>query len=269
VTRTGRLALKTVLFPIVPVAWLLGAAPGWAQPSDSYSSQTAQPGGATVQGGLDARHTMPENPFNTFVLFDQLEAQSADSGDVLSWDLKAWAGRDFNKIWLRSEGERRAGDTEHAELQLLWGHTVARWWDLVAGVRRDFRPGPGESWGAVGIQGLAPYRFELEATAYAGESGRTAARLEAEYELLMTNRLILQPRVEVNWYGREDRSRGIGTGLADAGVGLRLRYEFRREVAPYIGVVREKKFGRTADLARAAGGDAGDTRLVAGIRLWF
>jgi len=218
---------------------------------------------------MNMRDMMLENPFTRLALFDQLETQDADDGEILSWDFRAWAGRNLDRLWVRSEGEKQSGTTDHAELQLLWGHTIAPWWDVVAGVRQDFRPGPSQRWGAFGIQGLAPYRFELEATAFVGESGQTAARLEAEYELLITNRLILQPLIELNWFGRGDELRGIGSGLSSAEAGLRLRYEFRREIAPYIGLLREKKFGGTADLVRAAAGDADDTRLVAGIRLWF
>ncbi|HEX7082279.1 MAG TPA: copper resistance protein B [Gammaproteobacteria bacterium] len=212
---------------------------------------------------------MLEEPFNTFVLLDQLEVRDADDGEIGSFELSAWAGRSLRRLWIRSEGQRRSGDTEHAELELLWGRAFAPWWDVVAGVRRDFEPGPGENWMAFGVQGLAPYRFELEATAYLGEGGRTAARVEAQHELLITNRLVLQPLLELNWYGDDDSSRGIGSGLASAEAGLRLRYEFRREIAPYVGLMREKKLGDTADLARAAGEDPSETRFVAGIRLWF
>ena len=222
-------------------------------------------------GDMNVREMMTANPLLTFVLFDQLEAQDGDSGDLLSWNITGWSGRAsrLHRLWFRSEGERESGRTDGAELEVLWGKSFARWWGFVAGVRQDFRPSPDQSWAAFGLQGLAPYRFEIEATAYVGEAGQTAARLEAEYELLITNRLILQPRVELNWYGDDDPVRGVGSGLSNAEVGLRLRYEFRREVAPYIGLVRERKFGGTEDLVRAAGEDPKDTRLVAGIRLWF
>ena len=219
--------------------------------------------------GETSAHALDEDPLNKMLLFDQLETQRADGGDVLSWDFTGWVGHSLDRLWIRSEGERQSGTTERADLQLLWGHSIGRWWDLVAGVRQDFRPGPSQSWAAFGVQGLAPYRFELAATAYVGEAGRTSARFEAEYELLITNRLILQPLIELNWYGRADAARGIGPGLSTAEAGLRLRYEFRREVAPYIGLVRERIVGGTADFARAAGADTRDTRLVAGIRLWF
>jgi copper resistance protein B len=220
-------------------------------------------------GGMDSRRTMPENPYNTSFLFDQLEVQNADGGDLTSWDVTGWTGRNYDRLWIRTEGERQGGDTENAELELLYGHSIAPWWDLVAGVREDFDPGPSQGWAAFGVQGLAPYRFELEATMYAGDGGRAAARLKAEYELLMTQRLILQPHVELNWYGQSDAVNGIGPGFATAEVGLRLRYEIRRRIAPYIGVVRESKHGATADLARSGGADTKDTRLVAGIRFWF
>jgi len=214
-------------------------------------------------------HGMLEDPFNRSVLFDQLEAQDADGGTDASWDLSLWAGRAFDRLAIRSEGDVRAGVTERAEMQLLWAHTVGRWWDVVTGAREDFEPGPSRGWAAFGVQGLAPYRFDLEATAFVGEGGDSAARFAGEYEVLITQRWILQPRVELNWYGQKDALREIGSGLSDAELALRLRYEIRREVAPYIGLVSEHKYGGTADFARAAGRDPDDTRLVAGIRLRF
>jgi copper resistance protein B len=220
-------------------------------------------------GDMNMAEMMVEDPFNRFFLFDRLEAQDGDDGEILNWDFQGWIGRSARRFWIRSEGERESGTTEQAELQLLWGRPIARWWDVVAGVRQDFRPGPSQGWAAFGIQGLAPYRFELEATAFVGDSGRAAARLEAEYELLITNRLILQPLIELDWYSHDDAARGIGSGLSSAELGLRLRYEFRREIAPYVGLTRERTFGGTADVARAAGIDTRETRLVAGVRVWF
>jgi copper resistance protein B len=220
-------------------------------------------------GDMSLAEMMVADPFNRYLLFDRLEAQDGDDGEILNWDFQGWIGRNANRLVIRSEGGHEAGTTDHADLQLLWGRPVARWWDVVAGVRQDFRPGPSQGWAALGVQGLAPYRFELQATAYLGDGGRAAARLEAEYELLITNRLILQPVVELNWYSEDDAARGIGSGLSTAESGLRLRYEFRREIAPYIGLTRERTFGNTSDLARAAGIDTRETRLVAGVRLWF
>lgn len=211
-------------------------------------------------------HSMLEDPFNRSFLFDELEIHDSDD---LAWDAALWAGYSFNKLAVRTEGEKSGGDTERAELELLWSHSVARWWDVVAGARADFEPGATQSWTAFGVQGLAPQRFALEVTAYLADGGRSAARFEGEYELLITQRLILQPQLELNWYGQSDASRGIGSGLSTAEAALRLRYEFKRELAPYVGLVRERKYGATADHARAEGDDADDTRLVAGLRLRF
>ena len=214
-------------------------------------------------------HPVHDNAIHSFVLFNRLETFDADEGKGLEWEGQAWIGTDRNKLWLRSEGERAGGHTEAADVEVLYGRPISPWWDLVAGVRHDFQPGGSQSFAAVGVQGMAPYKFEVEATAYVGESGQTAATIEAEYEALLTNRLILQPLVEASFHGKDDERRGVGSGLGTIEAGLRLRYEFTRQFAPYIGVVREKAFGRTADYRHEAGEESEDTRVVAGIRLWF
>jgi copper resistance protein B len=215
-----------------------------------------------------AGHEAHDGAVNYFVLLDQLEWQDVE-GDALNWDARSWIGTDLDRLWLRTEGEREDGRTDSAFAEALYGRSFSRWWDLVIGVRNDFRPGPSRTWGAIGVQGLAPYKFDIEATAYIGESGRTHARFEAEYNLLLSNRLILQPQLETELYGENDRRRGIGAGLSTVELGLRLRYEVRREFAPYLGVVWSRKFGDTADFARAEGERVEDTRLVAGVRIWF
>jgi copper resistance protein B len=154
-------------------------------------------------------------------------------------------------------------------VNLLYGRAIARWWDVTAGVRVDPLPDTPRTALALGVQGLAPYWFEVEASAYIEPSGRTHVRVETEYDLLVTNRLVLQPLVEFEVYGRADRERLIGTGLSTGELGLRLRYEFRREFAPYVGVVWTRKFFGTADLARTAGEDVAGTRLAVGLRTWF
>jgi copper resistance protein B len=146
---------------------------------------------------------------------------------------------------------------------------VAAYWDVQLGVRQDGGTGPNRSWLAVGVQGLAPYWFEIDAAAYVSDEGRSALRLEAEYELLLTQRLVLQPRLEVNFYGKQDAERGLGSGLSDLTAGLRLRYEIRRELAPYVGIEWAGKFGATADYAEAEGEDRHETRVVAGVRFWY
>lgn len=219
-------------------------------------------------GEMRMSDMMLENPVNKLVLIDRLEWHDA-AANPLTWDVDAWVGRDLSKIWIRSEGERTDAATEHAELEVLWGRSFARWWDVVAGARYDAQPSLDREWAAFGVRGTAPYRLDLEATAYVGEGADTALRIETRYDVLVTNRLVLVPLLELNWYGQSDSARGIGAGLSEGELGLRLRYEFRREVAPYIGLVHVRSFGRTADLVRAAGDDADDTRLVAGIRVWF
>lgn len=218
---------------------------------------------------MHVEHAMLDDPLNKLVLLDRFETQRANGGSLQRWDLETWVGKSLTKVWIRTEGERLSGDTQRAELEVLWGKSFARWWELVAGARSDFEPGPTQSWAAVGVRGTAPYRIDLEATAYFGDGGRAALRVKSHYELLVTNKLILQPLAELNWYAQRDAARGIDAGLADAEIGLRLRYELKREVAPYVGLVAQRKLGGTADLARAAGHDADDTRLVAGIRLRF
>ncbi|MDD0972116.1 MULTISPECIES: copper resistance protein B [Pseudomonas] len=216
-----------------------------------------------------AGHQVHDSAINTYFLADKLEWQDADDASTLAWDLSGWIGGDIDRLWLRSEGERSNGKTEDAEIQALWGHAISPWWDVVSGVRQDFKPGAPQTWAAFGLQGMALYNFEAEATAFIGENGQSAVRLEGDYDILLTNRLILQPTAELNVYGKNDPQRGIGSGLANTEAGLRLRYEIRREFAPYIGVTWNRTYGHTADYAREEGEDRSEARLVLGVRLWF
>jgi copper resistance protein B len=218
---------------------------------------------------LHGQHTVHDSAVFTYVVFDQLEWRSGGGASGAAWNTKGWVGGDVNRFWFRTEGEAEDGRLEGAEAHGLYGRAVSRWWDVVMGVRQDARPGPARTWGAIGIQGLAPYWFEVEATAYVGASGRTQLRLGSEYELLVTNRLILRPRVEANIYGRSDPERGLGSGLGSIDAGLRMRYEIRRELAPYVGVSWDRRFFGTADLARAEGKATSGTRLTVGARVWF
>jgi copper resistance protein B len=203
------------------------------------------------------------------VMLDQLEWRDAQEGAAAAWDAEGWYGGDYDKLWIKTEGERVNGLTLDASADLLLDHVIARWWDAQAGLRQDFGKGPARTWLALGLQGLAPYWLDVEATFYASDEGRTAARLKADYDLLLTQRLILQPYGEVNLYGKSDPERQIGSGVSDLQLTLRLRYEVRRELAPYIGVGWFKRFGRTAELARAAGEGSDAAQLVAGVRIWF
>lgn len=218
---------------------------------------------------MAAMMQMDDTERTGMLLFDQLEWRNTAEGNALAWDAEGWYGGDSNKVWLRSEGERVAGTWQNARADLLWDHTFARWWSLQAGGRQDFGAGPGRTWTAIGVQGLAPYWFTTEATFYVGEQGRTAVRLKSEYELVFTQRLILQPEAEANLYGKSDPARQLGSGLSDLEFGLRLRYEVRREFAPYIGVVWSRQFGGTADRVRESGGNPREAQFVAGIRAWL
>jgi copper resistance protein B len=203
------------------------------------------------------------------LLVDNLEVMRTKDKTSAEYDLQVWYGRTYDRVVLKAEGEADDGKLEEARTELLWGHAVATYWDTQLGVRHDGGAGPDRGWLAFGIQGLAPYWFEVDAAAYVGEAGRTALRLDVSYDLLLTQKLILQPKIETDFYGKSDTERGLGSGLSDVSVALRVRYEIRREFAPYVGIERVRKFGETADFARAAGNDSGATRTLAGLRFWF
>lgn len=218
---------------------------------------------------MAAMMQMDDTARTGIVLLDQLEWRHSSEGSAGVWEAQGWYGGDYNKVWLKTEGERMGGSTQDARADLLWDRVFARWWSVQAGLRQDFGVGPSRTWGAIGVQGLAPYWFDTEATFYVGEQGRTAFRLKLEYEWLLTQRLILQPEGEANLYGKSDPERQVGSGLSDLEIGLRLRYELRRQFAPYVGVVWSRHFGESADLVRAAGGDASEVQVVLGLRAWF
>jgi len=214
-------------------------------------------------------HQVHDQQINWAVLVDELEYQNFESSSALKWNATAWVGGDVDRLWLRTEGEREQGTTHKAELQALWGHAISPWWELVGGLRQDFKPASGQAWAAFGIQGTPLYGLELEATAYVGERQQTALRLESSYAILLTNRWILEPSLEANFYGRNDAARDQGSGLADSEIGLRLRYEITRGFAPYLGVSFNRAYGNNAEQLRDEDGDIGQTRLVAGVRLRF
>lgn len=238
-----------------------GSPPPAARDPDAYAD------------GLELGHLpgmdMADNDIYSQALLDRVEAFHTSDSHGQAIDAQAWVGGDIDKLWFKVDGERENGRLGATRTEALWNHAIATYWGSQAGVRHDFGGGPGRTWAALGIQGLAPYWFDVQATAYIGQGGRTAMRFETEYDLLITQRLILQPDVKVDLYGRNDPERGIGSGLSDVEAGLRLRYEFSRKFAPYIGVAWNKKFGNTASYARDSGSAVKETRVVAGIRVWF
>ena len=205
----------------------------------------------------------------SYLLLDRFEYRAKSGTDAWAWGAQGWWGGDYNKLWFKSEGEGEwRGAAERADIQALYARRIAPYWHMQAGVRREARPAPSHDQGVLAIQGLAPYWFNVEASAFFG-GGNVSGRVEAEYDQLITQRLILQPRIETNFAGSSDAARGVGSGVNDLELGLRLRYEIRRELAPYIGVNWTRKLGGTADLARAAGRDASERAIVLGVRVWY
>jgi copper resistance protein B len=200
---------------------------------------------------------------------DRLEARAHSGKDGFLWDLQGFIGGDIDKLWLKSEGEGAFSDKpEHAEVQALWSHAVDPWWDVQLGLRQDLI-GPDRTHAVIGIQGLAPYEFEVDAALFVSTKGDVTARIEVELDQRITQRLILQPRSELGLAAQDVPELGIGAGLDHAELGLRLRYEITRQFAPYVGVEHERKFGQSARYARAAGEDPIVTSVVMGIRFWF
>ncbi len=196
------------------------------------------------------------------------------------WEGQGWYGGDYDRLSIKSRGEGGFGRSlDTVEVQALWSHAIDPWFNLETGLRYDARPDPRRAHLVIGVQGLAPYLFEVDAAAFLSNRGKLngdavalealTARLEAEYDQRITRRLILQPRGEINLAAQDDRSIGVGSGLSSIEAGLRLRYEIVPEFAPYFGAEYERRLGSTADFARRAGEGAGGGRLVAGVRAWF
>lgn len=214
-------------------------------------------------------HKVHDSSVNGYLLADKLEWQKNNKASGFSWDVSGWVGGDIERLWLRSEGELSDGKTESAEVQALWGHAISPWWDVVAGARQDFKPGRPLAWAAAGFQGMQLYNLETELTAFVSEQGRTALRFEAEYDMLLTSRLILQPSFEANFYGKDDRMRETGKGLSATELSLRLRYEVKREFAPYMGVSWRQLYGNTANIATCEGEQDNEFSFLLGARVWF
>lgn len=209
-----------------------------------------------------------DNPLLAKFMLDEFE-RGVESNDSTNFEAQAWIGKDLDKLWLKAEGGYKNSDEKALELQALYSRAIAPFWDAQIGLRVDTEPSPSRKWAVLGLQGLAPYHFDIDAALFIGEKGRTAVRLNADYDLLITQKLILSPEVEVNFYGKNDAELGIGSGLSDISTALRLRYEIIREFAPYIGIERSQKFGKTSDFASNAGFKTNETQVVVGLRLWF
>ncbi|MBB1177699.1 copper resistance protein B [Pseudomonas sp. FW305-3-2-15-E-TSA4] len=206
----------------------------------------------------------------TAVIIDQLEASFGDNEEGYAWDAQGWTGGDINRFWWKSEGEGDFdGEVEEAEIQALYSRAFRPFFDFQTGLRQTYRPEGDRTDLVVGVQGLAPYWFEVDAAAFLSNKGELTARAEAEYDQRITNRWIVQPRAEVVLSAEDIPELRIGSGLTSLQIGARLRYEFRKEFAPYVGLEWTKSFGNTADFLEADGRSSEDTRLVVGIRTWF
>jgi copper resistance protein B len=224
------------------------------------------------QTGAPASWNLPvhDDKLATFFQVDRSEFQLGQGNDRYLWDTQGWIGTDYNKFWFKAEGEGEFnGGIESAEIQGLYSRTLTSFFDIQAGIRQDMGPGPSPTYAVIGFQGLAPYVFELDSALYLSDDGDLTARVEAEYDLLFTQRLIGQPRMELNFAAQNVDKLGIGSGLSTIEMGFRLRYEIQREIAPYIGIAWQQALGDTADYRRLAGSSASSTSFVAGIRLWF
>ena len=206
----------------------------------------------------------------THAMLEQFEYRAAGSDSDFRWEGEAWMGTDTNRLWVKSEGEiNRHGEVQDGQHEALYDRPITSFFDLQAGLRYDLDSAPGRAWAAIGIEGLAPYFLRVAATVYASDSGHFAARAQGSYDLLLTQRLILQPQVELNAYTKTDSGRQLGSGLADVDAGLRVRYEISRKVAPYLGMSYKRQFAQTAQYARAAGEPEAQFSVLVGIRSWL
>ena len=246
----------------------VGAVPAPAPPSDHaadaiFGAATMSPSRHILRhenGGMSA----------SSVFFNLAEYRVQKGGDALRWDGEGWFGGDIDRLVIKTEGEATVGKRlESAEAQALFSHAISPYFNVQAGIRHDIRPGPDRTYAAVGFEGLAPYWFDVAGALFVSQRGAVLARLEATYDQRITQRLILQPRVELNLAARDVPENRIGAGLSDAELGLRLRYEITRQFAPYVGVSWDGKIGAAARLARAAGERVHATSVVFGIRTWF
>jgi copper resistance protein B len=238
------------------------------------SAQAQAPTAVTMTIGPAASVILPppinDQAIEAHALVEQLEDRTTGSSNNFRYEGLAWAGTDYDKLVGKFEGERlSSGAFVDGINELLYSRAISTYFDLQAGLRVDLDSGPGRTWFAMGIQGLAIQWFTVEATAYASNGGHYAAKLNASYDIPVTNRLFLQPQAELNAYSKDDPGRGVGSGFGELDAGLRLRYEITRKFAPYVGVAYQRAFGPTANFARQEGSPVSDLRLVIGLRAWF
>ncbi len=212
---------------------------------------------------------MEDDPVELKLMLDKFEVGNAKGDNPIAWEAGLWLGKDLNKLWIKSDGERVAGENESTETQLLFSRAIDPFWDIQAGWRHDTVPGAKRDYATIGVQGLAPYYFDTDASLSFGKNSQVKLNLSFEYEMMLTQKWVLSPEIELNAYSQNDKEMGIGSGLSDIEAGIRLKYEIKREFAPYIGINWAKKFGGTADLASDEGEDTHETMLVLGVSAWY
>ena len=232
---------------------------------------TSQPAGKAPATSPTLQAPTVGHQIFVHALLDQFEARTNGPDNELRWDGEGWVGTDMNKLWLKSEGFSDNSTVSDGDHEALYDRPIPRmrYFDAQVGVRADLDSGPGRAWAAVGIEGLAPYYFQLAPTFYIRNGGNVAGRITGSYDLLITQRWILQPEAELNFYSKDDPERGIGSGFSDLDAGVRLRYEISRKFGPYLGFAYNGKYGNTAGYSRLAGETISDSRFVFGLRLWY
>lgn len=258
------------------------AFPAWSLPmaivlllsagSMHASAQMSMPSPDLPDGpSPNMKDSMRENPVFTHARLDQFEGRTSGAESEFRWDGEGWIGTDMSKLWVKSEGFSDNSTVSDGDHEALYDRPIprVRYFDAQAGVRADLDSGPHRAWAAIGIEGLAPGYFEFAPTLYVRNGGNIAGRVVASYDLLLTQRWIAQPEAELNFYNKDDPGRQIGSGLSDLDAGLRLRYEFSRRFAPYVGFAYNGKYGNTASYSRRAGEATYGSQFVFGLRFWY
>ncbi len=254
-----------------PISTLVAAAYALiASPFVAAAQTPSAPVQPTPVGTVELGQPVEDRTIFVHGILDQFEGRTDGRTPDLRWSGEGWVGTDYDKFWVKTEGFRRSdGTVDDGRQEFLYSRAISAYFDLQGGLRSDLDSRRTRNWAALGFEGLAPLFFHIEGTGYVSGSGHLAARFEGSYDLLLTNRLSLQPEVEVNLYSKADPARLIGAGISDIDTALRLRYEIERKFAPYIGIAYEGKFGQTASFARRAGESTSGVRFVFGIRSWF
>lgn len=245
-----------------------GNAPAPLPPRDHYADRIYANG--AMANSRSMLHNEHGGSTSSMILFNLAEYQVRNGRDGYRWDGEAWFGKDLDRLVVKTEGEGafREG-VDSAEVQALYSRALDPYWNVQAGVRYDFKPNPSRTYATVGIEGVAPYWFETEAAVFLSNKGEVLGRIEGYYDQRITQRLILQPRAELNFAAQSSREIGVGSGLSDGEIGVRLRYDIRREFAPYVGVQYRHAFGDTRRFVREEGEDPDGWSLVVGLRAWF